>query len=65
MCVCVCMHVLFGTLLVWVSGNVACVRWVVFVVIVSYACLCMVCVCMHVLFGNASSCVHSAGVGQW
>ena len=35
-------------LLVWVSGNVPCVRWVVFVV-VSYACLCMVCVCVCML----------------
>ena len=49
-CVCVCMcclaiQVAVYILLVWVSDGVACVRWVVFVVVVSYAwCVC-VCVC--------------------
>ena len=43
------MQVAVYTLLVWVSGNVPCVRWVVFVV-VSYArcvCVCMLYLAMH------------------
>ena len=60
-CVCACMcflsmQVAVYILLVWVSGNVPCVRWVVFVV-VSYACLCTVCVCVHVVFSYACLCV--------
>ena len=45
-CVCACMcclamQVAVYILPVWVSGDIVCVRWVVFVVVVSYACLCV------------------------
>ena len=46
---CLAMQVAVYILLVWVSGGVACVRWVVFVVVVSYACVCMVCVCVRIV----------------
>ena len=51
------MQVAVYILLVWVSGDIVCVRWVVFAVVVSYVCLCMVCVCMHVVVSYACLCM--------
>ena len=54
---CLAMEVAVYLLLVWVSGDVPCVRWVVFVVVGGYACLCMVCVCVCVCVEITYACL--------